>query len=226
MTDTDSAAGSPQRKAWVFGGTGLVGGHLLCMLAADRNTQTTAFARRAFSPALQPPLKEAVVNLADSSTWPSEPVDVAFCCLGTTIKVAGSQEAFVAVDETLVLALAAHARAHGCRHFLVVTAMGANPRSPVFYNKVKGRTEEALKALGFERLTILRPSLLDGNRAESRPGERVGLLLARAFRPLIPKKYQAVQTATVARCLLEISQENSAGVKIVESDLIQAHHRS
>lgn len=226
MTGTTHTAAQQPRSAWVLGGSGLVGGHLLCMLAAETGTHTTALTRRPFSPPLQAPLGEAVVNLSDSRTWPSGPVDVTFCCLGTTIKVAGSKEAFVAVDETLVLALAAHAKAHGCKHFLVITAMGANARSPVFYNQVKGRTEEALRALNFERLTILRPSLLDGNRAESRPGEHVGLLLARTFRPLIPRKYQAVQAATVARCLLEISRETDAGVKIVESDLIQAHHRS
>ncbi len=215
-----------KRTAWVFGGTGLVGGELLCQLATDADTQTVAWTRRAFTPALQAPLSEQRVDLSDSRTWPNGPVDVAFCCLGTTIKTAGSQAAFVAVDETLVLALAAHAKAHGCRHFLVITAMGANPRSAVFYNRVKGRTEDALKALGFERLTILRPSLLAGNRAESRAGEHLGLLLARTFRPLIPLKYQAVEAATVARCLREISREADAGVKIVESDLIQAHHRS
>lgn len=213
------------RTAWVFGGTGLVGRALLNELAQETDTRTLAWTRRPFSPPLPAPLHTCEVDLQNASTWPREPVDVAFCCLGTTIARAGSQAAFVAVDETLVLALAAHAKAHGCRHFLVITAMGANARSPVFYNRIKGRTEEALKALGFERLSILRPSLLDGERGEQRTGERVGLVLARAFRPLIPLKYQAVQGTTVARCMNGISRRSDSGVKIVESDDIQSFNR-
>lgn len=214
-----------QRTAWVFGGTGAVGRELLCLLAAESDTHTRAWSRRPFAPALTAPLTECVTDFGHPQRWPDGPVDVAFCCLGTTIRKAGSKAAFVAVDETLVLAAAAHAKANGCQHFLVITAMGSNARSPFFYNQVKGRTEEALQALQFPRLTILRPSLLDGHRAEKRLGEDIGLIAARLLRPLIPLKYQAVSTAAVARCMLARSRETDAGVKIVESDLIQAYNR-
>lgn len=209
------------RTAWVFGGSGLVGSALLAELARHPDTRTLAWTRRPFSPALRAPLTEVSVNLSEPSTWPTGPVDVAFCCLGTTIAKAGSQDAFVAIDETLVLALAAHALKHGCRHFLVITAMGSNARSTVFYNRVKGRTEDALQAMGFPQLTILRPSLLDGDRSEHRTGEKLGLVLARAFSPLIPAKYRAVHATAVARCMSEISRRTDSGVKIMESDLIQ-----
>lgn len=222
---THTPEDTQRQRIWVFGGTGLVGSALLKTLAVSAGVDVLAWTRRPFNPPLPAPLTACEVSLSDPSTWPTTPVDTAFCCLGTTIATAGSQAAFVAVDETLVLALAAHAKAHGCRHFLVVSAMGANARSAVFYNRVKGRTEDALKAMGFAQLTILRPSLLDGDRAEHRPGERLGLVMARLFAPLIPMRYRAVHANAVAQCMAEISRQQGSGVKIIESDLIQTHHR-
>src|SRR5690606_26648384 len=101
------------------------------------------------------------------------PLDIAFCCLGTTIKQAGSQEAFRAVDHDLVVAVAQRARALGARHFLVVSALGADPRSSVFYNRVKGEMEESLRAMDWPQLTIARPSLLLGERNETRLVEQL-----------------------------------------------------
>jgi uncharacterized protein YbjT (DUF2867 family) len=103
--------------------------------------------------------------------------------------------------------------------------MGANPASLTFYNRVKGQMEAALQNLGFARLSIVRPSLLAGDRSEHRPGEAMGLVLANWFKPLIPARYRAVSVDAVARCLLETSRQAGAGVKIIESDLIQTYNR-
>jgi uncharacterized protein YbjT (DUF2867 family) len=133
-------------------------------------------------------------------------VDEAFIALGTTIKVAGSQEAFRAVDFDAVVAVAKAAKAAGATRLGVVSAMGANPRSKVFYSRVKGEMEEALSRLGFETLVIARPSLLAGNREAlgqpARAGEEIGIRLSRWFSPLIPDNYRPIEAKRVARALL------------------------
>ena len=141
-------------------------------------------------------------------------IDAAFCCLGTTIRQAGSQEAFRAVDQELVLAFARRARELGTRHLLVISALGADPRSSVFYNRVKGETEEALQAMGWPQLTIVRPSLLLGPRREFRLGERLAAPLMR----WIPGKYRGIEAAVLARALWRLALEEGEGTRIVESD--------
>ena len=132
--------------------------------------------------------------------------DTAFCCLGTTIKVAGSQAAFRAVDFDAVLAFARAARAAGVRRFGVVSSLGASPTAGSFYSRVKGEMEAELATLGFAQLVIARPSLLIGDRAKlgqaPRVGERLALLVSRPLLPLIPKAWRPIAADTVARALL------------------------
>jgi uncharacterized protein YbjT (DUF2867 family) len=131
----------------------------------------------------------------------------AFVALGTTIKVAGSQQAFRAVDFDAVLAVARAAKAAGATRLGVVSAMGANPRSKVFYNRVKGEMEEALSALGFDTLVIARPSFLAGDRESLgqpvRSGEGLALNVSRWLAPLIPDNYRSIDARCVARALLK-----------------------
>jgi uncharacterized protein YbjT (DUF2867 family) len=149
-------------------------------------------------------------------------VDEAFCCLGTTIKKAGSQEAFRAVDHDAVLAFAKAAKQAGTRSFLVVTALGADTRSRVFYNRVKGEVQEALKGVGFESLVILQPSLLLGERAESRPGERAAIVASRVLAPLLrPLASRPIEAHTVARAMLALAREAPQGVKVAPSGELQ-----
>jgi uncharacterized protein YbjT (DUF2867 family) len=146
----------------------------------------------------------------------------AFCCLGTTIKKAGSQEAFRAVDHDAVLAFARAAKRAGVRRFLVVTALGADARSSVFYNRVKGEAEQALQALGFESLVILRPSLLLGDRAESRPGERAAIVASRVLGPLLrPFGSRPIEARTVARAMTALAQAAPQGVRVALSGELQ-----
>lgn len=145
--------------------------------------------------------------------------DVAFSCLGTTIKKAGSQEAFRAVDHDLVLRFARAALAAGARSFHVVSAMGASASSRVFYNRVKGEMERDVAAVGFESACAYRPSLLAGERDERRMAERAGLALAQAFALVIPRRYQAIPASTVARAMARHARSpGHAGFAAHESD--------
>lgn len=143
-----------------------------------------------------------------------EAPDVAICALGTTIKVAGSRDAFRRVDHDYVVAFAEAAKARGAKHFIVVTALNSNSRSPVFYSRVKGEVEDALRAMKFESLTIVRPSLLIGERDERRLGES----LAAPFSKLLPRSLKGIEGERVGRALIALAfEEPLPGVRIVPS---------
>jgi uncharacterized protein YbjT (DUF2867 family) len=142
------------------------------------------------------------------------PADVGLCALGTTMATAGSRAAFFAVDHDAVLHFARAAQAAGIRHFLLISAVGADARSPVFYSKVKGETERDLVALGFARLDVLRPGLLLGRRVESRPGEALLQRLDPVLRRLLAgplSRYAGIEAATVAAAMLALCNESSEG---------------
>ena len=192
------------------GATGLTGEHLLDRLLSEPTIS------RVLAPSRSPLAEHAhldnpVGQLRDLLPQLDGRIDAAFCCLGTTIRQAGSQEAFRAVDQELVMAFARRARELGTRHLLVISALGADPRSSVFYNRVKGETEEALQAMGWPQLTIVRPSLLLGPRREFRLGERLAAPLLR----WIPGKYRGIEAA-----VLEIKQ-NEPYITLPESALIE-----
>jgi len=151
--------------------------------------------------------------------------DEAYCCLGTTIKQAGSQAAFRAVDFDAVLAFAQAARKAGVTRFGVVSALGASPRSATFYNRVKGEMEAAVGALGFSSVVIARPSLLAGDRAALgqplRSGEQLALWLTGPIARLIPKSVRPINARTVARGMMVALRQQRPGVRIVESGELQ-----
>lgn len=166
------------------------------------------------------------VRVVDFTALPPLPAaDAAFCCLGTTIKVAGSQAAFRAVDHTAVLAFARAAQRAGVQRFGVVSALGADPASGVFYNRVKGEMEAELRTLGFARLVIARPSLLAGDRAATgqppRLGERLALTITGPLSPLIPKAWRPIEAASVARALRRAVAQDSPAVQVLESAALQ-----
>ena len=156
--------------------------------------------------------------------------DAAACALGTTIKVAGSQAAFRAVDFDAVIAFAQAARLAGVDRFAVVSALGADAGSAVFYNRVKGEMEDALRGLGFGSLTIVRPSLLAGDRAALgqpvRLGERLGLALTAPLGPLFPAAWRPIHADVVARAMLRALAESRRGVRVVESGALQKEGRA
>lgn len=203
----------------LLGATGLVGRHVLDFLASDPHfSRVVVLARRKFAEAMAPRVEGHLVDLEKLEERPDLlGVDQVICALGTTIKaVGGSQERFRDVDLGIPLTAARIARQQGARHFLLVSAIGANAGSRVFYSRVKGELEDALRTLGFRSVTIVRPSLLLGARAEFRLGEAV----AKRFAFLVPGRYRPVEARDVAARLVRAAKEDVPGLHILESDEI------
>jgi uncharacterized protein YbjT (DUF2867 family) len=204
------------RKVLLVGVTGLVGRECLALLLADPTVgKLTALVRK--PPADAPKGAKLRVVPVDFDHLDRQPelfeVDQVICALGTTIKVAGSQEAFRRVDFDYPLAVARKAREHGARHFLLVSALGADAGSRVFYNRVKGELEQALTGLGYPAMTIVRPSLLLGERRQKRPGEE----FAKLFGWAVPRRYRPVEAKDVAAALVSAAAEDRPGRRIIES---------
>lgn len=215
----------PMRKALIVGATGLIGGFCLQALIDDSNySEVTALVRK---PILKTDrkLKTVISQFADLEQELAKIyADDVFCCLGTTIKRAGSQETFKQIDHTLVVTIAALMKKQGAQQFLVISAMGADSKSKVFYNRTKGAMEEALQDLKYPCLRIIRPSLLLGLRKEFRLGERIGVILTPVLKPFLLgslKKYRPVQAESVAKFMVKMAhQEPISGVHLYESNLI------
>jgi uncharacterized protein YbjT (DUF2867 family) len=213
------------RTALLLGATGLVGRHCLALLLEDgRYERVRVLARR--SPTLRHPRLD--VEIVDFDRLHAHAdlfaVEDVFCCLGTTIRAAGSREAFRRVDYQYPLESAQLAASRGAEQFLVVTAMGADPASRVFYNRVKGELERDLATAGLATTVAARPSLLLGDRQEDRPAERLGEVLLRLAGPLLVgplRKYRAIHAETVARALLRLAGEPRTGLRVVESDVLE-----
>ncbi len=209
----------------VAGATGLVGRAVLALLLADKAWDSVhAVGRRAASVS-HAKLTSHVVNSFDNFGAP--PASDVFIALGTTIKAAGSREAFRAVDFDAVISMARSARAAGATRLAVVSAMGADSRSGVFYNRVKGEMEEAVCSLGFETVVIARPSLLAGDRGSlgqnSRSGERLALAAFKYFNALIPANYRAISADRVARALIDGVKTGRPGHHVMLSGDLQQH---
>lgn len=207
-------AAAPGRRVLLAGATGLVGAELLQQLLADDGIErVTALVRRP----LAEPSERLETRIVDferlEQVAEAFAVDQIFCALGTTIRQAGSQERFRRVDYDYPLALARLGVEHGARHFLLVSALGADAGSRVFYNRVKGGLEDALRRLDFRSLTIVRPSLLLGDRREFRPGEEIGKRLAW----LVPDRWRPVHARDVAAALVQAARDDAAGPRIIES---------
>jgi uncharacterized protein YbjT (DUF2867 family) len=192
------------RAVALAGATGLVGRAILRGLLADSSVAVVHALGRREPGVAHPKLIPHVVDFAAMPPLP--PVDEVYLALGTTIKAAGSQDAFRAVDLDANLAAARAALAAGARRAGLVSAMGADAKSRIFYNRVKGETEEALALLAFDGLVIARPSLLAGDRGAlgqpERTAERVALAASKLLGPLVPANYRPVAAADVARALL------------------------
>ena len=224
------------RVAVVVGATGLVGQAVLAALltaeARDGAGGTPAYAAVHVLHALgrrAPLLNDSRLHLhaVDFSAMPAlPPVDDVYITLGTTLAAAGSRDAFRAVDYHAVMATARAARAAGATRCGVVTAMGANAHSGIFYNRVKGEVERDLQDLGFSKLVIARPSLLVGDRRAlqqaPRRGESVAIRWFQAMEPLIPASYRARAGADVGRALVHAVQSGQTGLRVLSGNALQA----
>lgn len=210
-----------QRKVLLAGATGLVGGLILQALLADRTvTEVHALARRPLSVRHS----KLHVHIVDFSRLPPLPqTDEVYLALGTTSKVAGSQAAFRAVDLEANLAVAKAAFAAGARRVGLVSAAAANSKSSMFYNRVKGELEDALKAIAQTALVIARPSLLldyrDGLQQPPRIGERIAIPIAKLLAPLLPKAYRPVRARAVAQSLVK-TVPTAKGVIVLASNVL------
>ena len=210
------------KTALIVGGTGLVGGLLLRQLLQDSDyAGVIAIARRGVGfgdGKLTLALADASTLAAQAGQWRAE---TAFCCLGTTLAKAGGQAPFRAVHHDYIVDVARLAKANGATTFVIVSSLGADAGSTNFYLRVKGETERDVDALGFERLHILRPSLILGERADRRPAEALAqaaapFLNAALIGPL--RKYRAVRAEQVARAAAAFAKDPAPGVHIHESD--------
>jgi uncharacterized protein YbjT (DUF2867 family) len=214
----------------VAGATGLVGREVLAVLLADKTySQVICVGRRAL-PLQHPKLVQHTVDFKAAAPFAAlSHVDDVFIALGTTIKVAGSQAAFRAIDFEAVVAVAFAAHAQGATKLGVVSAMGADPKSAIFYNRVKGEMEEALTQMGFQHLVIARPSMLTGDREATgqptRLGEQLALTLTRTLNPLIPANYRSVQAKDVASALVNAVKTSKPGVVRLLSGALQGAAR-
>lgn len=203
----------------LLGATGLVGRHCLELLAADREFERiVVVTRRRFGGEATAPRVEG--HLIDFDQLEAHAdifaVDQVICALGTTIKVAGSKERFRAVDHDIPLSAARMAARKGARHFLLVSSIGAAASSRFFYLRVKGELEDALRTLGFRSVTIVRPSILLGDRSEARFGEEV----AKRFGAFFPGKWRPVHAGDVAKALVRSAKADVPGLHIIESSEI------
>jgi uncharacterized protein YbjT (DUF2867 family) len=214
----------------VAGATGLVGRQLLAQLLADRHTGTVhALVRR---DVLDLPTSERLlrhrIDLTRALVLPA--ADVAYIALGTTIKAAGSQAAFATNDRDAVVAIARAAQQAGVTRLAVVSALGADPQSSIFYNRVKGEMEAGVAALGFKRLVIARPSLLAGRRdllgQPLRIGEKVALTLLAPIDRLLPMRLRPIDAAVVARAMRRALRADGPAMQIIESAELQSLGRA
>lgn len=211
-------------KVLIAGASGLVGQYLLQALLKDaRVSQVVSVSRRSLG-RTDAKLREIVLDFSLIENTDLPVSDCAYCCLGTTIKVAGSKEAFYKVDHDYVLKFASAAKAAGAKTFVIVSATGADPKSRVFYNRVKGQTESDLARLGFESLIVLQPSLLLGERKESRPFEQLFVKLSPALRIFLQpfKMVLPIEASRVAEVMLKESFLPAKGLKRVSNARMHA----
>lgn len=210
------------RTALIAGATGLVGSELLRLLLEDGYYQSVVAVVRRPMELTHDKLRTVIVNFDNLPESEDQlACDDVFCCLGTTMKQAGSKEAFRKVDHDYPLSLARTTQRKGARTFLLVSALGANQESSFYYNQVKGEVEKAIDEVPFEGYHVFRPSLLLGPRSESRPGEEAAKTFYRWFDFLIPKKYKGVQASNVARAMLHFAKADVGGTHFHPSAELQ-----
>ncbi|MCB0538545.1 MAG: oxidoreductase [Bacteroidetes bacterium] len=206
----------------IAGSSGLVGNQLLQLMLENNSVAKVYTLVRKTQQINHPKLEEIIFDFNDNNAYQNLPkIDATFCCLGTTIKKAGSQQKFEQVDFQYPLQLAKNTKSSA---FSIISAMGADSHSSIFYNKIKGKLEDELKKLNFDTLNIFQPSLLVGNRAEHRLGESIAIAIMPKLDFLLVgglKKYRSIKAENVAKAMLKATIDNLKS-KTYTSDEIQA----
>lgn len=208
------------QKALILGASGLIGRQLTEQLLTNEAYHSVRILVRKPLDLQHPKLEQQIYdyNAPDANLLQADHV---YCCLGTTIKTAGSAAAFTKVDYDYVVQTAALAQQQGATHLAVVSSMGADANSKLLYSRVKGEMEAALQAQNWQSLYILRPSLLLGNRQEFRLGERIGQVLANGLSFLIPDRYKGIEGSQVAKAMQYYLTSGQTGTHIMESDVLR-----
>lgn len=207
-----------QKTALIAGASGLVGSHLLpLLLASGRYAKVIAVGRRPV-PMVHPKLEQRTLDFDHLEDHRMALIaDDVYCCLGTTMRQAGSKEAFYKVDYLYIVKLAALSAGNFAVQLLLVSAMGADARSRIYYNRVKGEMEEAVRQTPFRAIHLFRPSLLLGERSEPRAGERAGEAMLGLLRPVLIgalRKYRPIPAATVAQAMLRAAEAEDTGIQV------------
>ncbi|MBP9714484.1 MAG: oxidoreductase [Sterolibacterium sp.] len=209
------------KHALIAGASGLVGGQLLDeLLNAPEYTQVTAVLRRPL-PITHPKLVQLIIDFERLALTPLPAADSFFCCLGTTLKAAGSKAAFRHIDHDYVMNLAQQARHAGAQQFLLVSSTGAHARSAFFYMRTKGEIENALRAEAFASSSVFRPAYLVGQRPQGRPIEDLYGKLMQRMACCMPPAYRPISARAVARAMLAQSRLAPPGFHVIESAALQ-----
>lgn len=210
-----------QKTAILLGATGLTGGHLLDLLLEDADFKKVVVFTRNATGKEHPKLEEHIIDLLK---LPSHKAlfqgDIVFCCIGTTKAQTPNRKQYRNVDYGIPVSAAKLAKENNIPSFLVISAIGADPASRVYYNQLKGEMQRDVLQQGIEHTYLLQPSLIVGNRAEKRAGENFAKVVMNAFSFLIPEKYKVIQGKTIAKAMLEISKNNYPET-IIPSEEIQ-----
>ena len=206
------------KTAIIAGASGLIGRELVSKLINSDQYGVVYIIARKKTGFEDKKIRELIIDFENLSQLTfSEPIDDVFCTLGTTMKKAASRENFKKIDYEYVIELAKLGKHAGASRFLVISSMGANPDSIFFYNQIKGLTEEDLKRIGYNRLVILRPSLLLGKRPEYRFAERMSAFFMNVFNFMIPLNYKAIKAEKVAEYMLKMALKSTGSVTIIKS---------
>ena len=210
------------KTALIAGSTGLIGSQLLqLLLDSDRYSHVIALTRQDL-PLQHSKLTQLKIDFSKlGESLEDFAADDIYCCLGTTMAKAGTKENFYQVDFYYPLLLAKSGKQRGAKQYMLVSALGADKNSSIYYNQVKGEIEEAVTKEHFEATHIFRPSLLLGDRSEQRTGEDAARIFYKIFGFLIPKKYKAINSANVARAMLHFASQEQIGTHIHESKDLQ-----
>lgn len=212
------------KYALIIGATGLIGKSLLEKLLYDSYYEKIYVLTRRPLPKKHQKIHELLVDFDEFGEEAIPRIDDIYCCLGTTMKKAGSKYAFRKVDYHYPLKVAQIAYKKGANQYLLVSSLGADKQSRFFYHQVKGEIEEAVAVVGFKALHIFRPSILLGTRSERRTGERIGQIVMQLISPLLVgrlKKYRPIHADTVAEAMQGVAKKSLSGPHIFESDNIR-----
>lgn len=206
-------------KSNVIGATGLVGKQLVQQLLNDNRFEKVRIFVRRDSGLKHPKLEQQIVDFGDEKTWGKLlSGDVLFSALGTTLKQAGSKEKQVEIDFTFNLNFAKKAKENGIENYVLVSSVGANSKSSIFYSRIKGELDDAVAKIGFKKLVIIRPASLTGDRKESRIAEKISIPILNFLTKFIMKEYRPISDKTVAQAMINSLLSNLGDKIIWEAD--------